>query len=114
MPEETDVIQHRIKLTDDTPIQCKPYPSPYATREELRHEVDSMLEIGVVCVDFRKLNKITEVDPEPMTTSEDLFCLLSDKKYLSKINLTKQYWLIPVAPEDVYKTVFVTPEGQYE
>ena len=70
MPEETDVIQHRVKLT--------------------------------------------EVDPEPMTMAEDLFCRLSDKKYLSKIDLTKGYWQIPVAPEDVYKTVFVTPDGQYE
>ena len=69
-------------------------------REELRNEVDSMLETGVarpstspyvspivmvkkkdgsnrVCVDFRKLNKITEVDPEPMMTAEDLFSRLS-------------------------------------
>ena len=67
-----------------------------------------------VCVDFRKLNKITKVDPEPMTTAEDLFRRLSVKKYLSKIDLTKGYWQIPVTPEDVYKTVFVTPDGQYE
>ena len=33
MPEEIDVIQHLIKLTDDTPIRCKPYPLPYAMRE---------------------------------------------------------------------------------
>ena len=67
-----------------------------------------------VCVEFRKLNKITEVDPEPMTTAEDLFRRLSGKKYLSKIDLTKGYWQIPVAPEDVHKTAFVTPDGQYE
>ena len=67
-----------------------------------------------VCVDFRKLNKITEVDPEPMTTAEDLFRRLSGKKFLSKIDLTKGYWQIPVAPEDVHKTAFVTPDGQYE
>ena len=48
MPGETDVIQHRVKLTDDTPIRCKPYPLLYAMREELRNEVDSMLEMGVV------------------------------------------------------------------
>ena len=119
MPGETDVIQHQIRLTDDTPIRCKPYPLPYAMREELRNEVDTMLEMGVVrpstspyaspivmlkkkdgsnrvCVDFRKLNKITEVDPEPMTTAEDLFRRLSGKKYLSKIDLTKGYWQIPV------------------
>ena len=48
MPGETDVIQHRVKLTDDTPICCKPYPLPYAMREELPNEVDSMLDMGVV------------------------------------------------------------------
>ena len=47
MPGETDVIQHRVKLTDDTPICCKPYPLLYAMREELQNEVDSMLEMGV-------------------------------------------------------------------
>ena len=137
MPRETDLIQHRVKLTDDTPICCKPYPLPYAMREELRNEVDSMLEMRVVrpltspyaslivmvktkdgsnrvCVDFRELNKVTEVDPEPMMTAEDLFRRFSGKKYLSKIDLTKGYWQIPVAPEDVYKTAFVTPDGQYE
>ena len=66
-----------------------------------------------VCVEFRKLNKITEVDTEPMTTAEDLFCRLSGIKYLSKIDLTKGYWQIPVAPEDVYKTAYVTPDEQY-
>ena len=67
-----------------------------------------------VCIDFRKLNKITEVDPEPMTTAEDFFRKLSGKKYLSKIDLTKGYWQIPVAPEDVHKTAFMTPDRQYE
>ena len=137
MPGETDVIQHRMKLTDDTPIRCKPYPLSYAMREELRNKVDSMLEMRVarpstspyalsifmvkkkdgsnrVHVDFRKLNKITEVDPEPMTMAEDLFCQLSGKEYLSKIDLTKGHWQIPVAPEHVNKTAFVTPDGQYE
>ena len=67
-----------------------------------------------VCVDFRKLNKITEVDPEPMTMAEDLFHQLSGKKYLSKTDLNKGYWQIPVAQRDVYKTTFVIPDGQYE
>ena len=97
MPGETNVIQHRVKLTDDTPICCKPYPLPYAMREELGNEVDSMLEMGVVrpstspyaspiimvkkkdgsnrvCMDFSKLNTITDLDPEAITMAEDLFC----------------------------------------
>ena len=42
------MIQHQIKLIDDTSIRCKPYLLPYAIREELRNEVDTMLEMGVV------------------------------------------------------------------
>ena len=67
-----------------------------------------------MCVHFRKLNKITKVDPKPMTMAEDLFRRLSGMKYLSMIDLTNGYWQIPVALEDVYKTAFVTPDGQYE
>ena len=48
MPGVTNVIQYRVKLTDDTPIRCKPYPLWCAMREEVRNEVDSMLDIGVV------------------------------------------------------------------
>ena len=82
------------------------YPLLYAMREEPLNEV----EMGIVryhrrlarcphrhgkkkdgsnrvCVDFRKLNKITEVDSKPMTTAEDLFCQISGKICLSKIDL---------------------------
>ena len=62
-----------------------------------------------VCVDIRNLNKITEVDFEPMTSAEDLFC-----RIIGNINLTKGYWQIPVAPEDVYKAAYVHPDGQQE
>ena len=107
MTIESDVIQHRVKLTDDTPICCKPYPLPYAMREELQNEVDSMVKkkdgSNKVCIDFRKLSKITEVYPEPMMTAEDLFGRLTDMKYLSKINLTKGYWHIPVPPVYMFK-----------
>ena len=77
--EETDVIQHRVKLKDNTPICCKPYALPW---EELWNEVDSMLEMvsNRVSVDYRKLNKIIKVDPEPMMTAEDLFRRPSGKK----------------------------------
>ena len=55
MPGETNVIQQRVRLTDNIPIRCKPYPLPYATRPyplpyatRKENEVDSMLEMRVV------------------------------------------------------------------
>ena len=63
------------------------------------------------CASFMKLNKITEVDLEPMTAAKELFRRLSGKKYLSKIYLILAD---TGCSRDLYKTVFVTPDGQYE
>ena len=49
-----------------------------------------------------------------MRTSEDLFQQLGKSKFFSKIDLSKGYWQIPVAEEDIFKTAFVTPDGTYE
>ena len=49
-----------------------------------------------------------------MTTAEDLFRRLSGMKHLYKVNMTKEYWQIPAAREDVYKAAFVTLGGQCE
>ena len=39
---------------------------------------------------------------------------MDKSRYFSKIDLSKGYWQIPVAEEDVRKTAFVTPDGQYK
>ena len=48
------------------------------------------------------------------TPDEDLFQRLGKSNYISKIDLSKGYWQIPVAEEDVKKTPFVTPDGNYK
>ena len=67
-----------------------------------------------LCVDFRKLNKITEVDPEPTNTVAETIQNLSTDKCFSKIDLTKGYWQVPLAEEDVHKTAFSLPDGSYK
>ena len=137
VPERTSKIEHWINLIDEEPVRLKPYPLPYALRKELKDEIKEMLDMGVIrkssspyaspvvivkkkdgwnriCVDYRKLNKVTISDPEPMLTSEDLFQQLEKSKFFSKIDLSKEYWQIPVAEEDIFKTAFVTPDGTYE
>ena len=89
----------------------RPSMSPYASPIIMVKKKDGS---NRVCVDFRKLNKIVAVYPESMTMAEDLFRQLSDKKYLSKNDLTRGYWQILVAPENVYKTAFVTLDEQHE
>ena len=137
VPGEFNVIQHQITLTHSTPIRSKPYPLPYAIRENRKTEIQEMLDLGIIrtsalpyatpivivrkkdgsnriCVDYRKLNNVTVADPEPIKTPEDLLQRLEKSNYFSKIDLSKGYWQIPVAEENVKKTAFVTPNGNYE
>ena len=103
-PGTTDLAQHHIKLTSDEPVRSRPYPVPYSRRESLKKDIADMIKMGViresdspyaspvvvvkkkdntnrVCVDYRKLNKLTVIDPEPMPTAEHLFQKLSGDKF---------------------------------
>ena len=136
-PGTTDIIQHEVKLTSEQPIYSKPYRLPFHTNQELKKVIKEMLDLGIirksnsayaspvvivkkpdgsnrVCVDYRKLNKVTIFDPEPMPTSAELFQELSKDKFFSKIELSKGYWQVKVADKDVNKTAFVTPDGHDE
>ena len=136
-PGTTDPAQHHIKLTSDEPVRSRPHPVPYSMRESLKKDIADMIKMGViresdsayaspvvvvkkkdntnrVCVDYRKLNKLTVIDPEPMPTAEHLFQKLSGDKFFTKIDLSKGYWQITIPEEDIPKTAFVTPDGSYE
>ncbi|KAK7091587.1 hypothetical protein V1264_009251 [Littorina saxatilis] len=137
VPGSTSLVEHEVHLTSDVPVRSKPYPIPFQARESLKKDIDNMLKMGViressspysspvvvvkkkdgtnrVCIDFRKVNKITVFDPEPMPTAADLFRRLTGSKIFSKIDLSKGYWQIPVREEDIPKTAFATPDGTYE
>ena len=64
-----------------------------------------------VCMDYRKLNTLTVFNPKPMPTAEELFQKTGNDKFISKIDLSKGYWQIKVAEEDIPKTVFMTPDS---
>ena len=86
----TNLIEHKVELTQREPVRCEAYSTPYKMQEIVDKEIDDLLEMGVierseapyasplvlvkkpdntnrVCVNFKELNKITVFDPEPMT-----------------------------------------------
>ena len=132
-PGETNLIEHKIELTSDEPVKSKMYPMPYMVREEIRKEIQTMLDLKIIerseapyvspvvlvrkkdgtnrfCVDYRRLNQITIFDPEPMTNPNDIYAKLKTNVYFSKIDLCKGYWQISVRETDRPKTSFWTPE----
>jgi len=60
-----------------------------------------------VCVDCRKLNKLTVSDPEPVPAAAvDLFQKFNGDNFFSKCDLSKGYWQVTIPEVDIPKTAF--------
>ena len=126
-----------IPLTSDQPVKRKQYALPYVKREAIGKDVDQMLKMDVIrrsssaysapivlvvksdgtyrfCTDFRELNKLIELQAEPMPDVDYLFSKLQSAKIFSKIDLCKGYWQIEIDESDRHKTAFTTPQGCFE
>jgi len=64
-------------------------------------------------VDYRKLNEITIPDAFPMPCIDDLIDKVGKAKFLTKIDLSKGYWQVPMNEEAIPVSAFVTPFGHY-
>ncbi|GFO17740.1 Zinc finger protein [Plakobranchus ocellatus] len=136
-PGTTSTEEHCIELTSSIPVRQRPYPVPYAMRQTLRDELREMEDLGVirkscspyaspvvvvkkkdgtnrVCIEYRRLNKLTIFDPQPMTPPADIFQGMEKDQYFSKIDLSKGYWQFPAGKKDIPKTAFVTMDCHYE
>ena len=136
-PGDTNLAEHRIDLTSDVPVRQTPYAVPFALKSSLKKELQQMEDLGIIrksdspyaspvvvvkkkdvsnriCIDFRRLNKITVTDLQPVPSPAESFLGMSEDKYFSKLDLTKGYHQIRVRPSDVHKTAFVTMGQHYE
>ena len=66
------------------------------------------------CTDFRKLNDVTIADAYPMPRIDDLIDKVGHAKYLTKIDLSRGYWQVPMDPESIPVSAFVTPQGHFQ
>jgi len=132
IPKVTTLGEHSIKLTSSEPIRSKAYPLPFTSRQEVEKEIDSMLASAVIepstapyaspivvvgsnriCIDYRKLNRVTVCDPEPIPRMEEIFAELSGSQYFSKFDFCKGYWQVRMRPQDRDLTTFVTHRGLF-
>lgn len=137
LPGETDLVTCDLKLTTQKPVNVHQYPVPHSQMDTIRNEVDQMLSMGVIepacspynapivlvrkkdnsvrfCIDYRKLNIVTEFDAEPLPDIDAIFAKVSRAKFYTKIDLSKGFWQIKMNDGDKAKTSFSTPQGQFQ
>ena len=129
-------MQLVIKTKEAPPISSMPYRVPDRMKEGVRQEVNKLVEMGVVvpstspwaspivpvpksdgsirlCIDYRRINAITEADPYYMTTLEEILERVGGSRCVSKLDLCKGFYQIEVEEESVEKTAFITPFGKF-
>ncbi|XP_043504567.1 uncharacterized protein LOC122525712 [Polistes fuscatus] len=127
----------KLMLRDDKPFSCAPRRLSYSEKDVLMNILRELLDKGVIrestseyaspivltkkkngqvrlCVDFRRLNKVTLRDNFPLSLIEDQLDLLSRKKYFTTLDLKNGFFHIRMEEGSIKYTSFVTLMGQYE
>ena len=60
------------------------------------------------CVDYRKLNAITQQDAYPLPRIDESLDALSGSKYFSTLDLISGYWQVPLDKDAQEKCAFST------
>ena len=76
----------------------EPPISPYSSPICLVPKKDGSVRF---CIDFRKLNKVTEFDAEPMPNMEEIINIMSGHKYFTKMDPSKGYWQVDLTEDSI-------------
>ncbi|KAK7909313.1 hypothetical protein WMY93_013997 [Mugilogobius chulae] len=134
VPSRTQVLHHDIDVGDNAPIKQHPYRVNPEKRQRLQSQVDYMLSHGIAepslspwsspcllaiksdgsdrfCTDFRKVNGVTKPDSHPLPRMEDCVDRVGSAVFVSKLDLLKGYWQVPLTPRAKEICAFATSDA---
>ena len=128
---------HDVDVNDAKPIKQHPYRLNPKKLEKVREEIQYMLEHDIIepsqsnwsspivmvpksdgtqrfCIDYRKVNAVSKSDSYPIPRIEDCIDRVGRATYVSKIDLLKGYWQVPLSDRAKEISAFVTPDGLFQ
>lgn len=134
---EITVLNMKLTLTTNQPVCSRPHRLAQSERILVQKMVQEMLDNNIIrpshspyaspivlvgkktgdkrlCIDYRALNNITVKDKYPLPVIEDHIDRLHGYKYFISLDLFTGFYQIPMSPESIPYTAFVTPDGLYE
>lgn len=134
----TNFTEHVIKVKTDQPVKQRYFPKNPKMREVIYKQVDELISNGQIepsasafaspvvlvkkkdsswrmCIDYRKLNEVSEKDAYPMPQIPSILNRLKEAKFVSAIDLKNGYWQIPIRADCRQFTAFTVPgRGLYQ
>ena len=133
---KTDKIFHDVDIGDSMPIKQHPYRMSPVKKECLKEEIKYLLVNDFIkpsnsdwsspcilvpepygayrlCTDYRKVNGVTKTDSSPIPRIDDCIEKIGKAKYVTKFNLLKGFWQIPLTDNAKEVSAFVTPDGLF-
>ena len=136
-PSRSNVVSHDIDVGDARPIKQHAYRVNPLRLAELRKELKYMMDNGIiedskspwsspcltvpkpdggirVCTDFKKINALCTSDSYPIPRIDDCIDRIGHSRFVSKFDLLKGYWQIPLTERAKQISAMVTPVGLYQ
>ena len=133
----TSVVKHNINTGDARPVKQPLRRIPAHITEEVNSQIDERLSKGVIepstspwasnivlvkkkdgstriCIDYRRLNAVTEKDAYPLPRIDEVLDQLAGNAWFSTLDLFTGYWQVEVDAEDRPKTAFTTRKGLFQ
>jgi hypothetical protein len=67
-----------------------------------------------MCTDYRKVNSVTKTDSFPIPRIEDCIDKIGNAKFITKFDLLKGFWQIPLTERAKEISAFVTSDGLFQ